>query len=81
MWYGPARQRKETMRGRALGVILILWGLPWAIGGQPRYDLLLKGGHVLDPKNNRNQVLDVAIADGRIGPERPARPAPDARSR
>jgi dihydroorotase len=32
----------------------------------PQYDLLLKGGHVIDPKNNVNAVRDVAIRDGRI---------------
>jgi len=30
------------------------------------YDLLLKGGHVIDPRNNLNAVRDVAIAGGRI---------------
>jgi len=30
------------------------------------YELLLKGGHVLDPKNNLNAVMDVAISDGKI---------------
>jgi len=29
-------------------------------------DLLLKGGHVIDPKNNINSVQDVAIADGKV---------------
>jgi len=29
-------------------------------------DLLLKGGHVIDPKNNINGVMDVAIAEGKI---------------
>jgi dihydroorotase len=32
----------------------------------PQYDLLLKGGHVIDPKNNVNAVRDVAIRDGKI---------------
>ncbi len=32
----------------------------------PEYDLLLKGGHVLDPKNGVDAVRDLAIADGRI---------------
>jgi len=31
-----------------------------------QYDLLLTGGHVLDPKNNVNAVKDIAIRDGRI---------------
>lgn len=29
-------------------------------------DLLIKGGHVIDPKNNIDQIMDVAIADGKI---------------
>ena len=33
---------------------------------QPKYDLLLKGGHVLDAKNQINGVRDVAIAGGKI---------------
>src|SRR6202166_628918 len=32
----------------------------------PTYDLLLKGGHVIDPANNVDAVLDVAIAGGKI---------------
>ena len=32
----------------------------------PAYDLLLKGGHVIDPANNVDAVLDVAIAGGKI---------------
>jgi len=30
------------------------------------YDLLLKGGHVVDAKNHRSAILDVAIKDGKI---------------
>lgn len=33
---------------------------------QPQYDLLLKGGHVIDPRNRISAVRDVAIKDGRI---------------
>ncbi|MDX2245243.1 MAG: amidohydrolase/deacetylase family metallohydrolase [Bacteroidia bacterium] len=29
-------------------------------------DLLIKGGHVIDPKNNIDQIMDVAITDGKI---------------
>jgi dihydroorotase len=29
-------------------------------------DLVLKGGHVIDPRNNINTIMDVAIDDGRI---------------
>ena len=30
------------------------------------YDLLLRGGHVVDPKNGLNEVKDVAIENGRV---------------
>ena len=30
------------------------------------YDLLLKNGHLIDPKNKLNQKMDVAIANGKI---------------
>lgn len=33
---------------------------------KPAYDLLLKGGHVIDAKNGRDGLFDVAIAAGRI---------------
>lgn len=35
-------------------------------GQEPQYDLLVKGGHVIDPKNGRDGVMDVAIAGGKI---------------
>ncbi|MFN0168586.1 MAG: amidohydrolase/deacetylase family metallohydrolase [Bryobacteraceae bacterium] len=37
-----------------------------ALQGQPVYDLLLKNGHVIDPKNQINGVRDVAIRNGLI---------------
>ena len=33
---------------------------------QPAYDLLLRGGHVLDDKNHIDATMDVAIKDGKI---------------
>jgi len=30
------------------------------------YSLVIKGGTVIDPKNNINEVMDVAVADGKI---------------
>ena len=33
---------------------------------QVKYDLLLKGGHVVDAKNHLNAISDVAIKDGKI---------------
>src|SRR5262245_43049670 len=33
---------------------------------QPKYDLLLKGGNLIDVKNKINGVRDLAIRDGRV---------------
>lgn len=37
-----------------------------SLAAQPTYDLLLKGGTVIDPKNNLNARRDVAISGGKI---------------
>jgi dihydroorotase len=46
--------------------VLILIALASVLDAQPRYDLLLQGGHVIDAKNNISGVRDVAIRDGKI---------------
>jgi dihydroorotase len=43
------------------------------------YDLLLKGGRVLDPKNRINAVMDVAIANGKIAKVAASIPATEAK--
>ena len=30
------------------------------------YSILIKGGHVVDPKNNINELMDVAILDAKV---------------
>ena len=37
----------------------------------PQYDLLLKGGHVIDPANRIDQKADVAVSTGRIAAVEP----------
>lgn len=49
-----------------LRFILILLSISAGLSGQTRYDLLLKGGRVLDPKNGIDGLRDVAIKDGLI---------------
>jgi len=44
-----------------------------------QYDLVLKGGHVIDPKNKLSAVRDVAIAAGRIAAVEPNIPASAAK--
>lgn len=46
--------------------------------GEPRYDILLKGGHVLDPANHLNGVRDIAISEGKIAAVERAIPEEDA---
>src|SRR5260221_8345075 len=46
---------------------------------QAPYDLLLKGAHVIDPKNKISAVRDVAVRDGSIAAIAPNIPAAQAR--
>ena len=48
------------------GIVLICLMLPRVGHAQASYDLLLKGGHVIDSRNGINAVRDVAIKDGKI---------------
>ncbi|MBK9168806.1 MAG: amidohydrolase/deacetylase family metallohydrolase [Bryobacterales bacterium] len=43
------------------------------------YDLVLRGGHVIDPKNQVDRVADVAIRDGRIAAVAPGLDVSQAR--
>lgn len=56
--------------------LLILLSLATA---RAQYDLLLKGGHVIDPRNNINGLRDVAIRDGKIAAVAPVIEASAAR--
>lgn len=31
-----------------------------------QYAIVIKGGHIIDPKNNLNEVMDIAINDGKV---------------
>ncbi|MFN0103321.1 MAG: amidohydrolase/deacetylase family metallohydrolase [Bryobacteraceae bacterium] len=55
---------------------LLAYGALW---GQPAYDLLLKGGHLIDPKNRINGARDVAIKDGKVAAVAASIPAALAR--
>jgi dihydroorotase len=48
------------------------------IAKTPRYDLLLKGGYVIDPANRIDRKMDVAVADGRIAAVEPDLPPTQA---
>src|SRR5690242_6817724 len=48
-------------------------------GAQEQYDLLLKGGHVIDARSGISAVRDVAIAQGKIAAVEQNIPASRAR--
>jgi dihydroorotase len=51
----------------SLFIIFIIFVMPVnTLAQTPRYDLLLKGGHVIDPANHVDAVMDVAVAKGKI---------------
>jgi len=31
-----------------------------------QYAIVIKGGHLIDPKNSINEVMDIAVTDGKI---------------
>jgi dihydroorotase len=57
---------REWMR-ICVGLALTIAALQVNVSAQkPRYDLLLKGGHVIDPGNGVDGIMDVAVAAGKI---------------
>ncbi len=44
----------------------LLLAIAASLFAQAPYDLVLQGGHVIDPKNNIDSVMDVAIAAGKV---------------
>jgi dihydroorotase len=54
-----------TLRGRLLPVLLALLACSFSAHAQ-MYDLLLKNGHVIDPANGIDGVMDVAVQGNRI---------------
>jgi dihydroorotase len=60
-------QKAIIMTGRHSLRCLVFLALLAVCGfAQAQYDLLLKGGHVIDARNNVSVVRDVAIHDGKI---------------
>lgn len=50
----------------SLAVLFLFASSLTLLGQTPRYDLLLKGGHVIDPANHIDEVRDVAVSQGKI---------------
>jgi len=51
---------------RQIAVALFWLLLPGMAAAQVKYDLLLRGGHLIDPKSKINSVRDLAIMDGKV---------------
>ena len=68
-------------RRRGASPVLFAFSLLAALpaAAQPRYDLLLKGGHVIDPRNGIDAVRDVAVAGGKIAAVQPTIDPAEAR--
>lgn len=52
--------------------VLFITSITYSQGQRP-YSIVIKGGHVIDPKNNINELMDIAI--------QPGRPASDSQPR
>lgn len=59
-----------TKLAAILGVIIVtmgMTGMTERVSAQaPHYDLVLKGGHVIDPANQVDRVMDIAVVKNRI---------------
>ncbi len=53
-------------RFRVLAALAVLLAMAMRVEAQTTYDVLLKGGHVIDPRNGIDGVMDVAVAGGKI---------------
>ena len=53
-------------RMRVLAGLAILMAMVVRAEAQTTYDVLLKGGHVIDPRNGVDGVMDVAVAGGKV---------------
>jgi dihydroorotase len=51
---------------RKFCLLVLLWVFFGSAAFTQPYDIVIKGGHVIDPKNNIDAVTDVAIAAGKI---------------
>jgi len=62
-----------------LRTLFILLAFTYAAVSQTTHDVLLKNGHVIDPKNRINSVMDVAVSGGKIA--RVAADIPESQAR
>src|SRR6185503_2374141 len=71
--------RSPSMR-LALAVMLGAVTAAAVLADDKPFDLVIRGGHVVDPKNGVDAVLDVAVASGKIARVAAGIPASQARA-
>lgn len=62
----------------ALLLLLLLLAAPSGVQAQ-QYDLLIRGGHLIDPKNGIDGTMDIAVADGKVARVARSIPAGEAK--
>src|ERR1700736_2565655 len=62
----PGHMTRKILIQAMIALALAAGANAFAQQAEPAYDLLLRGGHVLDDKNHIDGVMDVAIKDGKI---------------
>src|SRR5882672_11342539 len=66
----PMGKSIESFFARFTNLAIVLVIVPAVSTGaraqSPHYDLLLKGGHVIDPANHLDAVMDVAVSKDKI---------------
>ncbi len=63
----------------AMPAILVLFLLASGLARAQTYDLLLKGGHLIDPANRIDTVMDIAVSGDKIALVAPSIPAAQAK--
>src|SRR5881396_3644082 len=60
---GADAMRPTLSHTAAIGLVICSMA---HVSAEQKYDLLLKGGHLIDPRNKISAVRDVAIANGKV---------------
>jgi dihydroorotase len=74
----PLKRCAPVLKPVLVGAVLVLLALSGQAQRPQKYDLLLRGGRVIDPRNSLNANRDVAIAAGKIAAVAPRIDAADA---
>lgn len=51
---------------KSLILLLVVPVIMTGVINAQQYNIVIKGGHVIDPKNNIDEIMDVAVKDGKI---------------